>query len=126
MINRMEKGEIVSMKELMSSLNACIHWQKNNLTLVEENIEVLKASRKREKISLLKNSLASLVERMKLMNSVSMAIMENTDAESANYKKAESGFKKLSDDVKKATKDVDALIDEVEKEINAKEAITRQ
>ena len=74
-----------------------------------------------QKISLLKSSLASLVERMELVNGVSMAIMENTDAESQNYKKVENESKKLSDDVKKATKDVDALIDEVEKEINERE-----
>ena len=62
-LNRMEKGEIVSMKDKMASLNSFIHHQKTNLTLVTENIEVLSTYRKREKISLLKGSVESLIER---------------------------------------------------------------
>ena len=120
-LNRMEKGEIVSMKDKMASLNSFIHHQKTNLTLVTENIEVLSTYRKREKISLLKGSVESLIERQKIMNDVAMVIMEEAENESQNYKKAEGECAKFDDAIKTATKDVDKLIDEVEKELDAKE-----
>ena len=81
-LNRMEKGEIVSMKDKMSSFNSFIHHQKINLTLIAENVEVLKTYRKREKISLLKGSVESLRERRKIMNNVALAIMEEGEKDS--------------------------------------------
>ena len=81
-LNRMAKGEIVSMKDMTASLNSFIHHQKTNMTLVTENLEVLKNYRKREKISLLKGSVESLIERQKLMNNVALVIMETADKES--------------------------------------------
>ena len=81
-LNRMDKGEIVSMKDKMASLNSFIHHQKSNLTLVRENLEVLKNYRKREKISLLKGSVESLIERQKIMNNVALVIMEAAENES--------------------------------------------
>ena len=120
-LNRMEKGEIVSMKDKMSSLNSFIHHQKTNLTLIAENMEFLKNYRKREKISLLKGSVESLRERQKIMNDVALAIMEGGDTESKDYKKAETECAKFDDAIKIATGDVDKLVDEIEKELDAKE-----
>ena len=119
-LNRMAKGEIVSMKDMTASLNSFIHHQKTNMTLVTENLEVLKNYRKREKISLLKGSVESLIERQKLMNNVALVIMETADKESQHYKHAESECAKFDTDIKTATGDVDKLIDEVEKELIAK------
>ena len=51
-LNRMEKGEIVSMKDKMSSFNSFIHHQKRNLTLIAENVEILKTYKKLENITL--------------------------------------------------------------------------
>ena len=121
-LNRMAKGEIVPLKEMMSSLNSFIHHQKTNLTLVGENIEVLRNFRKREKISLLKSSVESLIERQKTMNQVVLVIMEAADKESTQYKKAENESTNFDESIKKATADVDKIVDEVEKEIDAKEA----
>ena len=120
-LNRMEKGEIVSMKDKMASLNSFIHHQKSNLTLIKENMEVLKNYRKKEKISLLKGSVESLIERQKIMNNVAMVIMETADKESDNYKKAENECTSFDDAIKNLTKDVDKIVDEVEKELAAKE-----
>merc|ERR1711940_363124 len=122
-LNRMAKGEIVSMKEMTASLNSFIHHQKSNLTLVKENLEVLKNYRKEEKISLLKGSVESLIGRQKIMNNVAMVIMETADKESDNYKKAENECTSFDDAIKNLTKDVDKIVDEVEKELAAKENI---
>ena len=116
-LNRMDKGDIVTVKEMTSSLNSFIHHQKTNLTLVEQNIEVLKNYKKREKISLLKSSVESLIERQKLMNQVALVIMEATEKESTQYKHAESECTKFDADIKKATTDVDKLVDELVDEL---------
>ena len=81
------------------------------MTLVEENIEVLRNFRKREKISLLKSSVESLIERQKTMNQLVLVIMEAADKESTQYKKPENESTNFDESIKKATTDVDKIVD---------------